>query len=257
MAVAEKNRLKKWIYQTNDLDLLVQYYDKTADLRNDTETDRLERRIASALALDTMISRLKADRETMILDAQVFGVRRSGNRIELMGVLPDVETGGYGDDPLAAGWHQLFRGRGIEISTEDLSMFAMEGYPLYVMRELVDKVLPKTQVVTQKLLSYDNLPDEENRVTERSEYNGQLAEKIRGIVWGAVEKWRSPVLITVGDITLTVIGVDEDDLLYVEEGFAGIESQLSEIDTEALIDDGANGLGNVSIVYLADREAVE
>ena len=254
MAITEKNRLKKWIYQTNDPDLLMTYYERTEGLRNDTETDRLQRRITSALALDSMITRLEAERQTMILDEQVLGVRRSGGRTELVGVLPDFEEGAYGDDALACGWHHLFRSRGVEIASEDMREFSGEEYPLYVMRELVEKVLPKTQIVTVKLKSYDNASDEEREEMERAEYDAEMAEQIRKTVQEIVQKWRSPILITLGGMTLTVVGVDDDDLLFVEEGFAGIESQISEIDPEALLSDGTGSSGNITMIYLTDRE---
>ncbi len=253
MAITEKNRLKKWIYQTNDPDLLMTYYERTEGLRNDTETDRLQRRITSALALDSMITRLEAGRDSMILDEQVFGVRRSGDRTELIGVLPDFEEGAYGDDGLASGWHQLFRSRGVEIPTEDMSEFAGEDYPMYVMRDLVERVLPKTQIETLRLKSYDNASDEEREEMERPEYDAEMAEQIRDKVREVVQKWRSPILVKMGNITLTVVGVDDDDLIFVEEGFAGVESRLSEIDPEAMLSDGSNSSGNVTMIYLTDK----
>ncbi len=257
MAVAEKNRLKKWIYQTNDPDLLVTYYDRTEGTRNDMETDILEKRIASAYALDSMVSYMEAERDTMILDAQVFGVHRAGNRTELVGVLPDTEEDSYRDDMMANGWHYLFRSRGVEITSEDLRVFAGEHYPLYVMGELVERVIPKTGIRSVRLTSYDNASEEDQRTWDRTGYDAHLADVIRETVQEAVTKWRSPVLISMGNIALTVVGVNEDALLYVDEGFLGMESTLAEIDPETLLSDEENYSGNITLVYMTDREANE
>ncbi len=256
-AVAERNRLKKWIYQTNDPDLLVRYYDKTADVLNMTEQDCLEKRIASAFAIDSLVNSIEADRDELLIDLAAFGVRRAGGRLELIGVLPDEHESMYDDDPVAAGWRQLFRSRGVEFTIDELHSFSREEYPGFVMEELVTRVLPNTEVVSIRIPSYDSASDEERSYRDRVEYERYRTDMIQQTVRRAVQRWRSPVLLSLGDNIMTVIGMESDALLCLETGFEGADGWLAEIDPEQLLASDASEKSSLSMIYLAERQAAE
>ncbi|MCR5676288.1 MAG: hypothetical protein K6G16_11320 [Lachnospiraceae bacterium] len=254
MAETEKNRLKRWIYETNDPDLLANYYDQTYTELTESEQSRLMKRLNSAFALDTMVSRIEAQRDELLIDVPVFGVKRNGSRTELVGVVPDEEED-YTDDLLAAGWHQLFRSRGVDFTTEELAQFSEEYYPKCVMSELVHRVIPRTHVESVKLPPYDAASQEERGELDRTEYEEHRAEKVRETVLEAVQKWRSPVILTLGNETMTVIGVEDTDVLCMEEAFAGIESTTVNVDLEARMSDGTGFMDSVSMLYMTERAA--
>ena len=258
MAVAERSRLKKWIYQTNDPDLLTRYYDRTFENLTVAEQDCMEKRISSAYNLDTLVSEIEARREELLIDMPVFGLRRAGNRTELVGVLSGQEENiMIPDDSVATAWQHLFQSRGVEFSVEELHGFSGEDYPGFVMRELVERVLPNTEAVSIRLSAYDNASDEERGELGRTEYEVNRVDMIRQTVRRAVQRWRSPVLLRVGDTAWTMVGLEGEDLICIEEGFLGIGSWTRGIDPETLIADGANAFQNIMMIYLKDRGSAE
>ena len=260
MAEAVKNRLKQWIYQTNDPHLLERYYDTVYDEMTESERDRMERRLMTAFAMDAMVSRVESQRGDMLIDVPVFGVQRTGNRTVLVGVLPDERNGVFAeetDDPLAIGWHQLFRSRGVNFSPEELSLFSEEYYPKCVMHELVQRVIPHTDVQMVKLPPYDSASKEERGKRDRSEYQEHRVQAVRDTVLEAVQKWRSPVLLTVGGETVTVVGMDDGEILYVDEGPGSLTGETEMLDVERLLDDRSGALSNLIMIYMTEAAATE